>query len=34
MQREFFSTSKLQDEIKTEKLELNKFHVSKKDLFY
>jgi hypothetical protein len=26
MQREYFSTSKLQDEIKTEKFELNKFH--------
>ena len=32
--REFFSTSKLQDEIKTEKFELNKFHASKKDHFY
>ena len=31
---EFFSTSKLQDEIKTEKFELNKFHASKKDPFY
>jgi 16S rRNA G527 N7-methylase RsmG len=29
-----FSTSKLQDEIKTEKFELNKFHASKKDPFY
>jgi hypothetical protein len=29
-----FSTSKLQDEIKTEKIELNKFHASKKDPFY
>ena len=26
--------SKLQDEIKTEKFELNKFHASKKDPFY
>jgi hypothetical protein len=25
---------KLQDEIKTEKFELNKFHASKKDPFY
>jgi hypothetical protein len=25
---------KLQDEIKTDKIELNKFHASKKDLFY
>jgi hypothetical protein len=33
-QREYFSTSKLQDEIKTEKFELNKFHASKKDPFY
>jgi hypothetical protein len=33
MQREYFSTSKLQDEIKTEKFELNKFHASKKDPF-
>jgi hypothetical protein len=33
-QREFFSTSKLQDEIKTEKFEMNKFHASKKDPFY
>jgi hypothetical protein len=33
-QREFFSTSKLQDEIKIEKFELNKFHASKKDPFY
>jgi hypothetical protein len=32
--REIFSTSKLQDEIKTEKFELNKFHASKKDPFY
>ena len=32
--REFFSTSKLQDEIKTKKFELNKFHASKKDPFY
>jgi hypothetical protein len=32
--REFFSTSKLQDEIKTEKFELNKFHASKKYHFY
>jgi hypothetical protein len=32
-QREYFSTSKLQDEIKTEKFELNKFHASKKDPF-
>jgi hypothetical protein len=31
---EFFSASKLQDEIKTEKFELNKFHASKKDPFY
>jgi hypothetical protein len=31
---EFFSTSKLQDEIKTEKFELNKFHASKKDPFH
>jgi len=31
---EFFSTSKLQDEIITEKFELNKFHTSKKDPFY
>jgi hypothetical protein len=34
LQREYFSTSKLQDEIKTEKFELNKFHASKKDPFY
>jgi hypothetical protein len=27
-------SSKLQDEIKTEKFELNKFHASKKDPFY
>jgi hypothetical protein len=33
-QRELFSTSKVQDEIKTEKFELNKFHASKKDPFY
>jgi len=26
--------SKLQDEIKTEKFELNKFHASRKDPFY
>ena len=32
--REFFSTSKLQDEIKAEKFELNKFHASKKNPFY
>jgi hypothetical protein len=32
--REFFSTSKLQDEIKTEKFELNKFHASKTDPFH
>ena len=32
--REYFSTSKLQDEIKIEKFELNKFHASKKDPFY
>jgi hypothetical protein len=32
--REFFSMSKLQDEIKTEKFELNKFQASKKDPFY
>ena len=32
-QRELFSTSKLQDEIKTEKFELNKFHASKKKSF-
>ena len=31
---EYFSTSKLQDEIKTEKFELNKFHASEKDPFY
>jgi hypothetical protein len=30
---EYFSTSKLQDEIKTEKFELNKFHASKKTSF-
>ena len=36
MQREYFSTSKLPDEIKTEKFELNKFHAtaSEKDPFY
>jgi hypothetical protein len=28
--REYFSTSKLQDEIKTEKFELNKFHTNRK----
>ena len=32
-QRELFATSKLQDEIKTEKFELNKFHASKKKSF-
>jgi hypothetical protein len=31
---EYFSTSKLQDEIKTDEIELNKFHASKKDPFY
>jgi hypothetical protein len=30
----YFSTSKLQDEIKTDEIELNKFHASKKDPFY
>jgi hypothetical protein len=30
----FFSTSKLQDEIKIGKFEFNKFHASKKDPFY
>jgi hypothetical protein len=28
------SIKKLQDEIKTEKFELNKFHASEKDPFY
>jgi predicted nucleotidyltransferase len=32
--REYFSTSKLQDEIKTGKFELNKFHAGKKNPFY
>jgi hypothetical protein len=31
---EYFSTSKLKDEIKTEKFELNKFHASKKELLH
>jgi hypothetical protein len=29
-----FQRQKLQDEIKTEKFEFNKFHASKKDPFY
>jgi hypothetical protein len=31
---DYISTSKLQDEIKTDKIELNKFHASIKDPFY
>ena len=32
--QKLLSPSKLQDEIKTEKFELNKLHASKKDSFY